>query len=619
MSPKEFPFPKGEDASTNSSSPPEGFYKQPVQPVPLITHIPDPPQQFGPVVYNPEPQPQPQPQPQQTVPAYRPQSRQQFRTQPLLTTPASRSASRQQPQGARQQSFVSAYSPASRQQQYLPDPQPTSRTPSPTRQQQHRPEPQQHVAAATSEERRQSIPTYMLESRQRQPRVDPGRSGGGRSPDPPRAGQATMRTPLTAQSSDLLEQIAFDRRPFETERRTIRHIEPERRTVETERGTVEPERRTVEPERRPIRPIEPERRPIRHVEPERRSIETERRPIDIERRSTDTERRSTDTQRRRVDSVHATPTKPISQKRSPSRQPSARERYRATSSGTETEEQHNRLLRSRKQLTNTPRTRSYIALTDNDDEKGEISLGNRRPSSSRPVPRRVSSGSASDLERRGGRGKPRGLSFHEARTYMSSGRRVRSGDWDAGQPQVQPAPTTTPSNRPSNPHSPTTPPRLPIPISVHPSRPPSPPTPISTETGKMNNHLGWALFLNSGIKNHLVATLGELIGTTMFLFFAFAGTVVANINSPSSEGLTTTGLTTGWNVTKLLYVAFSFGFSLMVNVWIFFRISGGMYCRNFFFPFSFFSVFLFFLFSLLVGLVNEGRKGRISLLTTFGM
>ncbi|TID27291.1 putative mip family channel protein [Venturia nashicola] len=124
-------------------------------------------------------------------------------------------------------------------------------------------------------------------------------------------------------------------------------------------------------------------------------------------------------------------------------------------------------------------------------------------------------------------------------------------------------------------HPPTTPPRLPLPIRT--SHPPSPSLPspaISTE--KMNNRIGWALFLNSSIKNHLVATIGELIGTTMFLFFAFAGTVVANINSPT-EAKTTTGLTTGWNVTKLLYIAFSFGFSLIVNVWIFFRISGGLF------------------------------------------
>jgi glycerol uptake facilitator-like aquaporin len=101
--------------------------------------------------------------------------------------------------------------------------------------------------------------------------------------------------------------------------------------------------------------------------------------------------------------------------------------------------------------------------------------------------------------------------------------------------------------------------------------------PSPASTGKLNNRIGWALFLNSSVKNHLVATLGELIGTTMFLFFAFAGTQVANINSPADQNLTTTGLATGWNVNKLLYVSFSFGFSLMVNVWIFFRISGALF------------------------------------------
>ncbi|TID27292.1 hypothetical protein E6O75_ATG00059 [Venturia nashicola] len=158
MSPKEFPFPKGEDASTNSSSTAEAYFRQPVQPVPLVTHIPDP-QQILPVVYSPEPQPQPQ----QNVPAYRPASRQQFRTQPQSTSPTSRSASRQLPRGARQQSFVTAYSPASRQQQYLPDPPPITRTPSPVRQPQYGPEPQQTVEDISPEPQRQSIPTYRPE------------------------------------------------------------------------------------------------------------------------------------------------------------------------------------------------------------------------------------------------------------------------------------------------------------------------------------------------------------------------------------------------------------------------------------------------------------------------
>jgi len=78
-----------------------------------------------------------------------------------------------------------------------------------------------------------------------------------------------------------------------------------------------------------------------------------------------------------------------------------------------------------------------------------------------------------------------------------------------------------------------------------------------------------------------VASIGEFVGTTMFLFFAFAGTQVANIKSaPTSEagqGNSTTGGTTGFDVSVNLYIAICFGFSLMVNVWVFFRISGGLF------------------------------------------
>lgn len=577
MSPKEFPFPKGEDASTNSSP----DYRQPLQPVPLITHISDPAQQTVPVVSSPEPQPQPQ----QTVPAYRPESRRQFRAQPQLTHPALRSDSRQQPRGARQQSFVTAYSPASRQSQYLPDPPQTTRTPSPVRQPQYRSEPpQQTVRAISAEPPRQPIPTYRPESRERQQqhrRAESRQRGRARSPDPPQpsettynsamhpAGQASMRTPSKAQSSNLFEQTAS--------------ANIDRRFTETEQLLVEPQRRFFETERRPTEPG------LRPIEPERRHIESER-------RFTNPERRSTDTQRRRTESVQSTPTKIIPDKRSSSRQGSARQSYRAVSSGTDSEDQHNRRLpRSRKPLTNTPRTESYNAVTDNehDDEAALLSNSQPQPSTHRPSSRRLSSGSASDSGR-GGRGKYRGLNFQDARTFMSSGRPVRAGDWDAGQPQPHPSsaiPNPTSNSNSLSPNSATSPPRLPLPIRT--SRPPTPPlpfTPVSTE--KMNNRIGWALFLNSSIKNHLVAFLGELIGTTMFLFFAFAGTVVANVNSPSDLNLTTTGLTTGWNVTKLLYVAFSFGFSLMVNVWIFFRISGGMLDLFFLSPLSSLSIFL---------------------------
>jgi len=64
----------------------------------------------------------------------------------------------------------------------------------------------------------------------------------------------------------------------------------------------------------------------------------------------------------------------------------------------------------------------------------------------------------------------------------------------------------------------------------------------------------------------------------MFLFFAFSGTQVANIgsNAASSEN-TTTGEAAGFSPIVLLYIAIVFAFSLMVNVWVFFRISGGLF------------------------------------------
>jgi hypothetical protein len=84
------------------------------------------------------------------------------------------------------------------------------------------------------------------------------------------------------------------------------------------------------------------------------------------------------------------------------------------------------------------------------------------------------------------------------------------------------------------------------------------------------NWMGWTA------KGHLVAFLGEFVGTTMFLFFAFAGTQVANVDSRADTN-STTGAATGFNAAVLLYIALVFGFSLMVNVWVFYRISGGLF------------------------------------------
>ncbi|TKA24335.1 hypothetical protein B0A50_06805 [Salinomyces thailandicus] len=88
--------------------------------------------------------------------------------------------------------------------------------------------------------------------------------------------------------------------------------------------------------------------------------------------------------------------------------------------------------------------------------------------------------------------------------------------------------------------------------------------------------LPFTMWMNSNAKNHFVATIAEFVGTTMFLFFAYAGTQVANAGAQNGSK-TTTNAANGFSPDVLSYIALSFGFSLMVNVWIFFRVSGGLF------------------------------------------
>jgi aquaporin related protein len=62
---------------------------------------------------------------------------------------------------------------------------------------------------------------------------------------------------------------------------------------------------------------------------------------------------------------------------------------------------------------------------------------------------------------------------------------------------------------------------------------------------------------------------GEFTGTILFLFFALGGTQVVN-NLPVKPGA-------DGKIQQLLYISLCFGFSLAVNVWVFFRISGGLF------------------------------------------
>ncbi|TVY25728.1 Aquaporin-2 [Lachnellula hyalina] len=78
-------------------------------------------------------------------------------------------------------------------------------------------------------------------------------------------------------------------------------------------------------------------------------------------------------------------------------------------------------------------------------------------------------------------------------------------------------------------------------------------------------------------RGHIVAAIGEFAGTIFFLFFAFAGTQVANISSNTNTGSQITTTVEQKNPAQLLYISLSFGFSLAVNAWVFFRISGGLF------------------------------------------
>ena len=84
-------------------------------------------------------------------------------------------------------------------------------------------------------------------------------------------------------------------------------------------------------------------------------------------------------------------------------------------------------------------------------------------------------------------------------------------------------------------------------------------------------------WLPTTIRGHVVAIIGELVGTTSFLFFAFAGTQVANVASNTNTGTTVVTTVAQKTPQELLYISLSFGFSLAVNAWVFFRISGGLF------------------------------------------
>jgi aquaporin related protein len=88
---------------------------------------------------------------------------------------------------------------------------------------------------------------------------------------------------------------------------------------------------------------------------------------------------------------------------------------------------------------------------------------------------------------------------------------------------------------------------------------------------RSNNH-GRPKHTISTLTAHLVATVGEFVGTFMFLYFAFAGQIM--IVTQASDVSSKNGLASSQ---QNIFTALLYGFSLLVNVWAFYRISGGLF------------------------------------------
>lgn len=70
----------------------------------------------------------------------------------------------------------------------------------------------------------------------------------------------------------------------------------------------------------------------------------------------------------------------------------------------------------------------------------------------------------------------------------------------------------------------------------------------------------------------MVAGIGEILGTAMFLFFGFASILVANASAEDDR----LNESTSPQIIRYLFISLGFGLAFAVNIWIFARISGAM-------------------------------------------
>ncbi|OBT72434.1 hypothetical protein VF21_08226 [Pseudogymnoascus sp. 05NY08] len=91
---------------------------------------------------------------------------------------------------------------------------------------------------------------------------------------------------------------------------------------------------------------------------------------------------------------------------------------------------------------------------------------------------------------------------------------------------------------------------------------------VSSTRRKHKDQLGM-LGLADSTRNNTVAVIGEFVGTFLFLFWSFVGAQIANTPKPKDGAAP--------NTSNLMFVSLCFGFSLTVNVWAFYRVTGGLF------------------------------------------
>lgn len=76
----------------------------------------------------------------------------------------------------------------------------------------------------------------------------------------------------------------------------------------------------------------------------------------------------------------------------------------------------------------------------------------------------------------------------------------------------------------------------------------------------------------TAVQSHLVAASGEFVGTFFFLYFSYAAHLMAlrQASSAAASGA-------GPSSETVVFIALIYSLSLLVNVWAFYRISGGLF------------------------------------------